>query len=189
MNPPRPTVLTLLLLLFLAGPLCAATIKLKSGTVHEGKITGLIVLKGEAKEYPSEKNPGKTTYSASYAVINGADITAIDAEGIHQRAGRAAGMMVVSQDGAPLDDLDAVRTGLDLRPGPFSVSYTKAGGSVIRIGGRSGEATVSRDQVLGEYRKDLKKNESEIRPVLEIETTAGIVIVPVAELAALKPRE
>ncbi len=169
--------------------LTAATIKLKSGTVHEGRITGLIVLKGQNKESQSEKNPGKTTYTASYAVINGSDITAIDEQGVHQTGGRAVGMMVASQDGAPLEDLDTVHTGINLTPGPFSIGYTKAGGSVIRVGGRSGQAVITRDQVLGEYRENREKKDAEIRPVLEIETAVGIVKVPVAELAELKPTE
>ena len=49
---------SLLLGLLVAGLAPAATIKTKAGATHEGKIAGLIVLKGRYAEAPSEKNPG-----------------------------------------------------------------------------------------------------------------------------------
>ena len=164
----------------------AASIKTKSGATHEGKLAGLIVLKGRYEEAASEKNPGQKVYSARYVVANGYDIEKIDEQGVHQKGGRVIGILSVEQEGSPLDDLDVVRAGLDMPESPFAVGYTKAGGTIVRLGGRA-EKVVTRDTVLGEYRKDRGKKESELRSALEIETANGVVKVPVAELVELKP--
>ena len=177
----------ILLGLLIAGPAHAATIKTKAGILHEGKISGLIVLKGRYAETPSEKTPGQKVYSARYVVVNGSDVEKIDEQGIHQKGGRVIGIFSVEQEGAPLDDLDVVRTGLQIPEGGFlSRGYTKAGGSMFRLGGRADKA-ITRDTVLGEYREDGEKKESVLRPVLEIETATGVVKVPVTELVEFKP--
>lgn len=177
----------LVLGLLIAGLAHAATIKTKSGSVHDGKISGLIALKGRYEETPSEKTPGQKVYSGRYVVVNGYDIEKIDEQGVHQKGGRVLVIFSVEQEGAPLDDLDVVRTGLQIPEGGFlSRGYTKAGGSMFRLGGRA-DKVITRDTVLGEYREDREKKESELRPVIEIETAAGTVKVPVAELVELKP--
>lgn len=165
----------------------AASIKTKSGVIHEGELTGLIVLKGRYEEAASEKTPGQKVYSARYVVANGYDIEKIDEQGVHQKGGRVIGILSVEQEGTPLDDLDVVRAGLQIPEGGFLArGYTKAGGTIFRLGGRA-DKVVTRDTVLGEYREDREKKESELRPALEIETANGVVKVPVAELVELKP--
>lgn len=178
---------SLLFGLLVAGLAHAATIKTKAGAIHEGKIAGLIVLKGRYEETPSEKNPGQKVYTARYVVVNGHDLEKIDEQGVHLGGGRVTGIFSVEQEGTPLDDLDVVHTGLQIPEGGFlSRGYTKAGGSMFRMGGRAG-AVISRDTVLGEYREDREKKESVLRPIIEIETAGGVVKVPVAELVELKP--
>lgn len=159
----------------------AATIKDKSGAVHEGKIHGTIVLKADERETQSEQDPSKTVYWASYTVINGSDIAAIDAKGIHLGSGQPVGRFDVKQEDAPLDDADVVRTSVKIPPGPFGAATTKAAGTVTRVEyhGKS----PSRDTVVGEYRADGEK--SEVRHVIEIETAKGVVKVPVADLAPI----
>ena len=161
----------------------AATLKVKSGAVHEGNVLGRVVLKGKEKETPSDADPSKTVYTATYTVINGADLTAIDEKGI--RGGRPVAVMAVTQEDAPLDDLDIVRSGLRIKPGPFAAGSTKAAGSIALVGGQAEQATASRDAVLGEYREENDK--AELRPAIEIETASGVVKVPVADLVPLAP--
>ena len=126
MKTPTTKYMLILLGLLIAGPAHAATIKTKAGIVYDGKISGLIVLKGRYKEEPSDKDASKTKYSARYVVINGTDITAVDESGVHQAGNRAVGIMAVSQDDAPLDDFDVLRAGLDMPEGPFAVALLPA---------------------------------------------------------------
>lgn len=175
MNPSRllPGLIAALLFSVSAS---AATLKLKSGVVHEGKIHGLIVLKGNAGEAPWEADPSKNTYTATYTIINGADLTAIDEKGIH--AAKAAGIFDVTQNGDPLEDLDIVRTALKIQGGsPYGT--TKAAGTVTRVDRPLANPT--RDGVLGEYRPE----KPELLPTIEIETAKGVVKVPVAEIVQL----
>jgi len=162
----------------------AATLKVKSGAVHEGKVNGLIVLKGDERETLSEQDPSKTVYWASYTVLNGSDLAAIDAKGVHLGSGQPVGRFDVMQEDAPLDDADVVRTGLRIPPGPFGTGTTKAAGTVSRVEDRTGPGP-RRDTILGEFRTEGDK--VELRPAIEIETAQGIVKVPVEDLSPLAP--
>ena len=160
----------------------AATLTVKSGAVHEGKVHGLIVLKGDDRETQSEQDPSKTVYWASYTVLNGSDVAAIDAKGVRLGSGQPVGRFDVKQEDAPLDDVDVVRTSLKIPPGPFGAGTTKAAGTVTRVADRAGQGP-RRDTVLGEFRAEGDK--AELRLVIEIETAQGVVKVPVADLLPL----
>jgi hypothetical protein len=156
-----------------------ATIKVKSGAVHEGKIQGVIVLKGNERETTSEADPSKTVYAATYTVLNGADITAIDEKGVHG-TGKPVGVLDVTQEGDTLDDLDIVRTGLKIKPGPSAFASTKKAGTITRVDHRA-PSSPAPDAIIGDFREA----GGELRPTLEIETAKGIVKVPVADLASV----
>ena len=162
----------------------AATLKVKSGAVHEGKVHGLIVLKGDEQETLSEQDPSKSVYWASYTVLNGSDLAAIDARGVHLGSGQPVARFEVKQEDAPLDDVDVARTGLRIPSGPFGTGTTKAAGTVSRVEDRTGQGP-RRDTILGEFRTEGDK--VELRPEIEIETAQGIVKVPVEDLLPLAP--
>ena len=153
-------------------PASAATIKVKSGAVHEGTIQGQIVLKGSEREATSEADPSKTVYYASYTVVNGADLAAIDEKGV--RSGTPAGVFDVTQEGDTIDDADVVRSGLKI-PASAAFGSTKKAGTIAR----ASRPTPARDAVLGEFR------DNELRPEIEITTAKGVVKVPVEDLVPL----
>jgi hypothetical protein len=164
----------------------AATIEKKDGTAVVGNISGLIVQRGEIKKSPSEKNPGKTVQTASYYLTNGAEISAIDKKGLHKDSDKIV-FIVVSQEEFPLEDLDVLNKGIDAPPSFFSVVYTKAGGTVVRMGGRSAQpSAVSKDVILGEYRQDRDTREAQLIPAIEVVTAAGPVKIAVSDIVGFE---
>jgi hypothetical protein len=120
-------------------------------------------------------------------VINGSDIAVIDEKGVRHGGDQPAGVLNVTQEDAPLDDLDVVRSGLRIKPGPFATGATQAAGTITRVDRSPDQATPTRASVLGEYREQGANNPAELRPVIEIETASGTVKVPVADLVQLAP--
>jgi predicted porin len=166
----------------------AATIKKKDGQIVEGKIVGLVVQKDEAKEASSEKHPGQKSYTVSYDLTNGSDITAIDEEGVHQE-GRLVAFLVASQEGSPPDDADAVKTGVELPAGAFSLGQLKGDGTVIRAGGQSRDKRrVKSNRLVGQYRVDPATKKGTLEPSLEVATAGGTVKIPVEEIVGFKPK-
>ena len=165
-----------------------ATIKKKDGQIVEGKITGLVVQKDEVKEAPSEKDPAQKSYTVSYDLTNGSDITAIDEEGVHQE-GRLVAFLVATQGGSPPDDAEVVKTGVELPAGALSLGHLKGDGTVIRAGGQSRDKRrVKSGQLIGQYRVDPASKKGALDPTLEVATAGGAVRIPVEEIVSFKPK-
>ncbi len=96
-------------------------------------------------------------------------------------------LLSVSQEGTPFDDIEVLQTGVDMPEGAFFGAFTKAGGSIIRIGG-SGKPTSSTDMLLGEFRVDPGTRKGRIIPALEITTDAGPVTIPVKNFITFKAK-
>ncbi|OGU42091.1 MAG: hypothetical protein A2315_09370 [Ignavibacteria bacterium RIFOXYB2_FULL_35_12] len=176
----------LLIYLLIQNATFATQVKLKNGKVLEGTINGLIVQKEETKKSPSEKDPKKVVYNASYYLTNGEEIGLIDEQGVHKNSNKVV-IINCSQEETPLNDLDVVETGINAPESPFSVSYTEAGGTVVRIGGRSSNPTsVSKDTLLGVYRADPKTGKGQIILEIEIVTEKGLVKVPIKSIVEFK---
>jgi hypothetical protein len=154
--------------------------------VVEGLITGLIVQKAPVKEAPSEKDPTKTMYSGSYSLINGGEIDAIDEEGVHKQ-GRTIVLISVTQEGTPFDDSDVLQTAVNMPEGAFFGAYTKAGGSVFRVGG-TGKPTTSTDTLLGEFRVDPGTKNGRLLPAVEVKSDTGPVTIPAKNFIAFKQK-
>lgn len=145
----------------------------------EGEIKGLIVQKGKLEQSPSEKNSAVMSYTVSYYLSNGNEIAAIDEAGIH-RVGNRMAMLVVSQDGTPPDDVDALQSGMAM-PDGMMLGFTSAGGTIFRVGGRTAKETDAHT-LLGEFRVDPQTRKGRVIPALEINTEKGMVTIPVKRL-------
>lgn len=154
--------------------------------IVEGNISGLIVQKGPVKQGPSEKDPTKTLYTGSYSLINGGEISAIDKDGVH-KDGRTLLLVSISQPDTPFDDTEVLQIAMDMPEGAFFGSFTKAGGTVIRIGG-TGKQTASTDALLGEFRVDPETKKGRIIPAVEIKSDAGPITIPVKNFVAFKEK-
>lgn len=152
--------------------------------VVEGTVSGLIIQKSPVKQAPSDKDPTKTMYSGSYVLINGKEIGAIDEQGVH-KDGTAIVLLSVTQEGAPLDDIEILQLGANMPEGAFMFARTKQGGTVFRVGG-TGKPTTSADTVLGEFRIDPKTKQGNLIPAVEVTSDSGPVTIPVKNLIAFK---
>jgi len=190
----------------------AAKIKKRNGEVIEGKIRGLVALKILDVKIQVGSIQNKP-YRASYVITKGADITAIDENGlqISDEFGSGYCTFIVAGNDKPLDDLAIVRyanyqrqetarygsgssTGLgDLSDGTaiFFIEGIKIKGieAFIKIKGIEIAKNLpgllqANVQLLGEFRTDKKVDK--IIPALEIKTKGGNVTISVEELVEFK---
>ena len=163
----------------------AATVKKRDGSVVEGTISGLIVQKGQVEEGAGDG--GKKTFTASYKLINGGDIAAIDEDGVH-RKGNTFAFATVTEKAAPLDDFVALETVANLARGQW-MAYTATGGQVVALGGTTaGSGGADPTPVLGEYRKAGPGGKAQLLRSLEITTPQGTVSVSIADVVPFRPK-
>jgi WD40 repeat protein len=161
----------------------AATIKKKNRQVVNGEIQGLIV---QRENISASREGGKITYSAKYQLVNGSEVSAIDEGGVHWTTNKVS-FFSVSQEDTPLDDVDVLETGMNTPPGSIFGGYTKAGGLVVAIGGRTlEEGGTCSDKLLGEFRINPLTKKGQIIPALELATANGTVKISVIEIVAFK---
>lgn len=170
-----------------------ATDKTLGGTrLVEGLIKGLIVQKGDVTESQSKDNPTKKTYTVSYELTNGDEISAIDEQGVHQDSDKIL-FLNVSQEDTPPDDKEVLETGMNISEqafAPLLMARTPAGGLVVRITGKSkAKQRTTADVVLGEYRLDPETKKGRLITALEVNTDGGVVTIPVQNILKFKEKE
>jgi hypothetical protein len=156
-----------------------ATIKRKHGQQIEGEIKGVIVQKETIKEWTEGS---KKHYNVIYYLTNGSDIRAIDEKGVHVPEGTQIPTRFVTQKGKPPDDLEVLQVAEDKKS---LIPTTKAGGQVLRAGVAA--TGVSAAMLLGELRT--KDGKTGLIGALEIQTTSGLIAIPVGEIIDFTQKE
>ena len=155
----------------------AATVKLKEGRTLEGDIQGYVVQR--------EMDP-KVRNAAWYSVSKGADVTAIDEQGVHVAPGSDALFGKTTEQRRPLDDVEVLQL-LVAPPKGFGMPKTRGGATLLRFGPaprREGDV-VSGTPLLGTFRIDQDKGQ--LSPSLEVLTSTGPIVVQITEVVAFTP--
>lgn len=153
-----------------------ATIKKKNGEVVKGQINGIVV----------QGNSGLVSaggYFALYYAGKGADIEAIDEEGVHYKSGAKVGLVNIGQK-EPINDSEATRVAVE---GDFAAMFeysSKNGMASVNFVSQFGSNASTK--LLGEYRKDGDGKTGKVIPVLEVITAKGTISVPIEEIVAFK---
>jgi len=156
-----------------------ATIKRKNGEVVKGQINGIVV---QGKSGPVSAG-SKTGYGALYYAGKGADIEAIDEEGVHYKSGAKVGYVNIGQKG-PINDAEAARVAVE---DSFTAMFDYSGNNgMASVNFGSSFGVTSKLPVLGEYRKDGDGKTGKIIPTLEVVTAKGTVSIPIEEIVAFK---
>lgn len=138
--------------------LSAAVVKKRDGATLDGKVFGLIVQR--------RSKPGSVTYT----IRKGSDVLAIEASGIRYKKDSQVEVLTAAAEGLSADHIEVVAAG--------------SGVLVLRVSGRTAAETVDTDPLIGEYVGNLMKREIKgaVLPTIRVETEAGLVTVPVAEV-------
>ncbi len=156
-----------------------STIKRKNGEVIKGQINGIVV---QGKSGPVSAG-SKTGYGALYYAGKGADIEAIDEEGVHYKSGAKVGYVNIGQK-EPINDSEAASVAVeDSFTAMFDYS-SKNGMASVNFGSSFG--VTSKLPVLGEYRKDGDRKTGKIIPTLEVATAKGTISIPIEEIVTFK---
>jgi len=153
----------------------------------EGNIRGLIVQKGDVKESQSKDNPSKKSYTVTYQLTNGSEISAIDEAGVHLDSDKILSVIVTQEGALPDDEV----LGMSLSEGamalPVFMARTSAGGLVVRINGKAKtRRRTSAAALLGEYRLDPVAMKPRVIPHLEVSTLSGTVTIPVQDMVTFR---
>lgn len=175
----------IMLCLFVATPLLAATIKKKDGQVLEGEIKGLLVVKSNLTVPGDETTP-------IYYLMNGKDISVIDEEGVHLREGSPGGSATVTASGVrPTDEeVLATVTPTDKEVRGLTFLSLPNGGEVLllaypeSIDGKPTQARTHTGNLLGTvlFEGDIRKN----LPFIQVTTRSGLVLLATEDVVEFK---
>jgi hypothetical protein len=202
---PRTQFIAALLVCLLAGSSAlAARVKKKNGEVIEGQIKGTVVARKTEGSFVKMEG-GRESFSATYALIRGGDVQAIDEAGISILTGYCA--VALAGKDAALDDVAVIRHTLRRPFGSFLVLDTAKDGTKLMI------LTIKPDKdafqklrkdfqpdwrfaevisdvgtvnapLLGEYREE--KGQPRLIPAIELKTKQGVVTVALEEVVAFE---
>ncbi len=146
----------------------AAKITRKNGQSVEGKASGLVVLRGD-----NEKG-------ATFIILNGEDITALDGAGVHFRPGSVVGVLISTEP--KTDPAEALEIWTTYPPPPGGGLWLKGtrDGGIITMAKRGKEENPLRNKVLGTF--EMAEEKGRLIPKLGVETSQGVLTLAVQDL-------